>query len=114
MSAWLHYASALSSSIPVAVFIYRFKKLNNELKLIAGLLTFAASVEIFVFITALYHSNNIWVMNCYTLLEGAVCFYVIGKWLHSERLFNGVMFLFLLYSLYWAYTTFISGSFINT
>src|SRR5436190_7159655 len=111
MSPGIHYyASALSGFLPIAAFIYRFKALNSELKILAIFLIFSVLVEALTFVEGIYRLNNMVLFNIFTLAEGFVFFYIVGKWFHSKRMFKYAMILFFVYFIYWFYTTFITAN----
>ena len=85
----------------------------REMKLLAWLFVFGTVVESFNFIEFSQHRNNLWIVNIYTLLEGVVYFNLCARWMYSPRLFRLGMQLFIIYVLYWIFTTFISGSFLQ-
>ncbi len=110
MIRWLAYISSLSSLIPVLSAAYQYNHLSKPLKLLAQLLVFGALVEGVNFILSHYKQNNLWLFNLYSITEGFVFCYLMGRWSDSKRMFIVSISLFFLYLLYWLYSTFIGGS----
>src|SRR3569832_666901 len=100
----LDYNSAYSIVIPQAVSIYRYQYLTFELRVLCGFFICSAFMEIFNLIVLYTHIPNLWVMNLYTLTEGAIYFYVCGKWFNTKKEFRVVMGMFAQYFIYWIYT----------
>jgi hypothetical protein len=108
---WLDYLSSFSILFPLAAALYGFRRLNFEMKLLGYFFILSAFVDVTLLITASFHANNLWLLNIFMLIEAAVYLFICARWLHSEKLFRSVMVLFVLYFLFWIYTTFVSGSF---
>lgn len=110
MHQWLDYISTISVLIPLLASIYRYKRLNTELKLLSWLFIFASIVELINFISVRNHISNFWIVNIYSLIEGFVIFYIISKWINVQNMLKVTLILFVIYCLYWLYTTFFISS----
>jgi hypothetical protein len=106
----LNHISSFSVLIPLLTSVYKYKRLNGELKVLAWLFMIAAIIEFALNISAIYGIHNIWISNTFMIAEGFVLFFVIGRWFDSEKAFKITMVLFTLYAIYWGYSTFIIGS----
>jgi hypothetical protein len=109
----LDYISALSILVPLIVSFLRFTALNRDLKILTCFFVFATVIETSNFIEFTHQMNNLWLLNIFALIEGAVFFYLCAKWFDSLKAFRAVMLLFGLYFIYWIYTTFITGNFFD-
>ena len=83
------------------------------MKILGVFFIFSTTIEFTLIILSEYGIKDIWLINVFAMLEGLVYFYVCGKWFQSEQMFRRVMFLFVIYFIYWLYTTFITGNFIE-
>lgn len=107
LTEWLDYISAVSILMPFIISISQFSRLNTELKFLAYFFSFATAIEIIAFTMSIYRLNNLWLMNIYTLIEGVVFFWLLGKWFESKTMFVVIITLLALYVGYWCYTTFL-------
>src|SRR5438128_703090 len=93
--------------------LYGYRRLNEELKILSWFFILASGVEAVVFITASQRLNNLWLINIYTLIEGFIFCYVIGKLSESKKIFTVAMCLFSFYLISWVYITYIAGSILD-
>jgi hypothetical protein len=107
----LDYLSTLSILIPLGASLYKYRLLTAELKVLSWLFIFASTVEVINFIQFRSGINNLWIINIYVLVEGAIYLYVIGRWFDSVKLFRLTMALFAAYFIVWACTVFVSHGF---
>jgi hypothetical protein len=107
---WLDYLSTFSILFPFAAALLHFRLLNAELKLLGWLFIVSALIETYCLVTSQYRINNVWLLNIYNVLEGFVFFYICARWFQSGRLFRFIMGAFIVYVMYWTYSTFITGS----
>ncbi len=56
-------------------------------------------------------SNNLWIINVFSLFEAIVLFYILREWQYKKWVKNVSIVLFVIYLLFWIYSTCISGSF---
>jgi len=110
MILWLEYLSSLSILLPALIALYRYRLLDSEMKIFALFLLLGSCVEACDIILAHYAMNNIWLFNLFSVLEGFVICYVIGKWFESPKMFRVSMVLFTVYFCYWIYTAMMTIS----
>jgi hypothetical protein len=108
MLQWLYYVSSASILFPAIASVYKYKLLDNKMKILAWFFVLGALAEGVDSFLSIKKLNNMWMFNFYSILEGFVLCYVIGSWYHSKRWMRIAMTLFAFYSILWIYSVIVS------
>lgn len=105
MPSFIQYTAIISCLFPVSMYIFRFKKLEGAIVLLAIYFLIVAGVETAGIILASMHKSNLALLNIFSLIEGIILLQVIRKLTNSPKAKIVLLLFMIVYILFWAYTT---------